>query len=182
MIGKWLRGRFGIGSAPRELFVHEDDWGQVELLPAAAADWCQQEMARIAGFATAHAAPGGGWTDLYLRTEPPAALDALGIGWMAARQTMAARLPAFDAVVSGSFSSPQATARVCGFGPASNAAAVLVPDSDGECLAAVTLVLDGSDHDNAAVIDAVHALPSPQPLMVADWARGTCLVLPAATC
>ena len=51
-------------SPPRELFVHEDDWGQIEVLPASCAAWCAQEMARLSAFAAEHEAPGGnGWTE-----------------------------------------------------------------------------------------------------------------------
>lgn len=52
----------------REIFLEEDEYGEIEVLPAAMADWCAGEFRKIAAFADAHQAPGGvGWTDIYLR-------------------------------------------------------------------------------------------------------------------
>jgi hypothetical protein len=36
----------GRSRAQRELFVHEDDWGQIELLPVACRAWCEQNWLR----------------------------------------------------------------------------------------------------------------------------------------
>ena len=58
--------RCGARRARRELFVHEDDWGQIEVLPAECADWCAHEAGRargVRGGARDHP-DGSGWTDM----------------------------------------------------------------------------------------------------------------------
>src|SRR5262249_55770988 len=52
------------GGAVRVAFFHEDDYCQVEVLPAAAAGPCRSEMGRIDEFAEAHL-DGMGFTDIY---------------------------------------------------------------------------------------------------------------------
>ena len=92
-------------SPRRELFMHEDDWGQIEVLPASCADWCAQELARIGAFAAQHEAPdGSGWTDMYVRKPGPATLESLAIPFGEAVDAIGRHLPAFDMVVSGTFS------------------------------------------------------------------------------
>ena len=158
------------GSRPRELFVHEDDWGQIEVLPASCAAWCAEEMARIEAFAAEHRAPdGSGWTDIYLRRPAPTPLASLAIPFDAAASAIAARLPSFDAVVSGTFSAPQPVPNVRAFGTALKVGVVLVPDLHQRRVEMISLILDGEDHACADVVGALSALPSTEPLLVADW-------------
>ena len=162
----------------RELFVHEDDWGQIEVLPASCAEWCAAEMARVAAFADQHAAPGGiGWTDVYVRSQAPGGLADLGIPFELALAGIGKRLPPFDVVTSGTFSAPEPVPHVRAFGSAPNVGAVLVPSRDAGTLQMVTLVLDGGAADCAAVIAALAVLSSPRPLLIADWLRGHTLAL-----
>lgn len=167
-------------SRPRELFVHEDDWGQIEVLPASCAAWCAQEMARVDVFAAEHRAPdGSGWTDMYLRQPAPTPLASLAIPFDAAASAIAARLPAFDAVVSGTFSAPQQVPNVRAFGTAHNVGVVIVPDR-GQChVEMISLILDGEDHACAELVGALAALPSTEPLLIADWLGGR--AVPIAT-
>ena len=89
------------GSA-REIFLDEDEYGEVEVLPAAMAEWCGEEFRKIAAFAEAHQAPGGmGWTDIYLRPPAPRPFADLKIPLAATLETLGASLPAFDRVVTG---------------------------------------------------------------------------------
>jgi hypothetical protein len=157
----------------RELFVHEDDWGQIEVLPAACRAWCEQEIARIEAFAARHAAPDGmGWTDMYVRESAPLDLESLHIPFDEASRALGARLPAFDAVLSGTFSSPQPVPHVRGFGPAANTGVVLSGDATRTVVAAITLVLHGSDGHQGSVLAALADLPAPSPLLLVDWMQG----------
>ena len=163
---------FGRARAPRELFVHEDDWGQIEVLPAACAAWCETEIARIDRFARDHAAPdGAGWTDLYIRSATPVPLESVRIPFVAGANVIGARLPAFDIVSSGTFSSPEPVPHVRGFGPAANTGVVLVGDKTRTHVATVTLVLNGTRKEQGEVLDALVHLPSSAPLLHVDWAR-----------
>jgi hypothetical protein len=159
--------------APRELFVHEDDWGQIEVLPAACAAWCEAEIARIDRFGRDHASPdGAGWTDLYIRSTAPVALESLRIPFDAAAKVFGARLPAFEIVSSGTFSSPEPVPHVRGFGPAASTGVVLVGDKTRSHVAMITLVLNGTRNEQRELLDALMHLPSSAPLLLVDWARG----------
>ena len=171
-----------LGRSPRrELFVHEDDWGQIEVLPASCAAWCAQEMARIDAFAAEHrASDGGGWTDMVVRQPTPERLAGLAIPFEAAVGAMAARLPPFDAVVSGTFSAPEPVANARAFGPAHNVGVVFVPDRGGTSVEMIIVILDGEDDACAEVIAALPALPATEPLLLADWLGGRTVLLTAA--
>lgn len=176
LFNRWL----GKGRLPRELFVHEDDWGQIEVLPATCAAWCESELARIEAFSAAHAAPdGSGWTDIYTRGPAPAALADLRIPFAAATARLAAQLPAFDVVTSGTFSAPQPVPRIRGFGPLASTSAgiVVVPDRSGDIVEMVSLVLDGPQDVCAEVIHAAKQILASSPLIVVDWQQGTVALL-----
>ena len=159
--------------ATRELFVHEDDWGQIEIVPAACRAWCEQEIARIEAFAARHAAPdGAGWTDMYVRQSAPVALEGLRMSFEAAAQAIGAHLPAIDIVLSGTFSSPEPVAHVRGFGPTANTGVVLVSDATRTYVAAITLVLHGSREHQRDVLAALADLPAPSQVLLVDWVQG----------
>lgn len=160
--------------------MHEDDWGQIEVLPASCAAWCAQEMKRLDAFAAEHEAPGGsGWTDMYVRESPPAQIADLAIPFAAALDALRARLPEFDVVTSGTFSAPQPVPRVRAFGPAHHVGVVLVPDAKLRIVGMISLVLGGTQEECAVVIDALGAVPSPQPLLLADWLGGSTVLITA---
>ena len=173
MMRRLFNRMFGRARAPRELFVHEDDWGQIEVLPAACAAWCEAEIARIDRFAHDHAAPdGAGWTDMYVRSAAPMALESLRIPFDAAANVIGGRLPAFEIVSSGTFSSPEPVPHVRGFGPAANAGVVLVGDKTRAYVAMIALVMNGSRDEHDALLAALAQLPFSATLLIVDWARG----------
>ena len=164
---------FGRARAPRELFLHEDDWGQIEVLPAACAAWCAAEIARIDRFARDHASPdGAGWTDLYIRSAAPVALESVRIPFDAAANVIGARLPAFEIVSSGTFSSPEPVPHVRGFGPAANTGIVLVGNKTRAHVAMITLVMNCSRDEHDALLAALAQLPFSATLLIVDWPRG----------
>jgi hypothetical protein len=178
MTRRWFNRWLGSAPLPRELFVHEDDWGQIEVLPTACAEWCEHELARIEAFSSAHTAPdGAGWTDIYMRRPAPAALCTLGVPFATATAAFAARLPAFDIVSSGSFSSPRPVPHVRGFGPAANAGIIVAPDSSADIADMVSLVLNASPDACADVLRAAKALTTLSPLILVDWHRGLLMQL-----
>ncbi len=174
-----MRKWWHAGAAPRrQLFLHEDQWGEIEVLPAACAQWCAAELARIAAFADAHCAPDGiGWTDIYMRKPPPQTLGDLRIAFDVAVRTLAERLPPFDTVASGTFSAPEVVPRVRAFGPAPRTGVVLVPAKNADIVEMISLVLDGAADACAEVTRVVAALPAPSPLVLVDWRVGLLVAL-----
>ena len=62
----------------RELYFHEDDYLQVEMVPVSALGHCTDEMRESDGFLATHW-DGNAWTRMYLRLDYSAYLKRLGI-------------------------------------------------------------------------------------------------------
>jgi len=166
------------GAQHRSLFVHEDDWGQIEVLPAACAGWCTHEMARIRAFSAAHVVPGdGGWTEIYVREAPPLGLTDLALPLAAVASELEQRLPAFDEITSGTFSKARRIPRVKAFGPGQGAAIVITPDDGGAQIATVHLLLDGAPQARGEILHAAAALTTEEPLVLVDWPRARLFAL-----
>src|SRR5215471_13288963 len=67
--------------------LHEDDWRQIEFIPAINESFVQTEIASLANFRAQHRR-GAGWTSVYVRKEHPHPLSTLGLQFSA--------LPAFS--------------------------------------------------------------------------------------
>lgn len=164
-----LRALFA--SPERIVFVEEDSWGEVEVLPASNADWCRAEFDKIAAFSDEHRAPDGvGWTDIYIRKPAPSSLAALRIPLAPALAALRQHLPAFDSVTSGSFYEPEPVAKARAFGPSPKTALILIGD-ENEIIVESILILADEDDGAARVMTALEALPSSGRLMVVDWVR-----------
>src|SRR5687768_6450824 len=86
----------------RDIYFHEDDHCQQQILPFDAKAFAAEELKRIAEFAEAHRAPGGvGWTDMYMRSNPPLELRALGISRRQFSEAISRSLEPFDDVYTG---------------------------------------------------------------------------------
>ena len=84
----------------REAYFHEDDEGQIQLLPLDNLQHCLQQMGQQQAFADAHQS-GAGWTEMYVREAAPSKLSALGITGEQLRLALMAVLPPYDAVFTG---------------------------------------------------------------------------------
>jgi hypothetical protein len=62
--------------------LHEDDWRQIEFVPAINEDYVRTELASLAVFKTQHQ-KGIGWTSIYLRKEHPHPLSELRLPYSA---------------------------------------------------------------------------------------------------
>jgi hypothetical protein len=173
-----LRAMLGVaapadaGSA-REIFLDEDEYGEIEVLPAAMSDWCVEELRKIAAFANAHQAPGGaGWTDIYMRPPAPTPLADIRMPLVATLKMLGARLPAFDRVVTGSYSSPEPIETARAFGASPGAAVIVIGDEATDIVRSVMLVSREDGPRIAELMAALKGLPSPEPLIAVDWPRG----------
>lgn len=168
------------GSQPtrRQLILNDDDYGQIEILPASEAAWCRHQFAAIETFAAqCQIAGGGGWSDLYRRPDPPRKIGDLGIRFAEADATIARLLPRFDEVIAGSGSVMKPVPRMRAFGPSPHAGIGLVADPASGTLAWIEVVLRESGPTAEAILAALTAIPSPEPLILVDWPRSRCLHL-----
>ena len=146
-------------SPKRTLYVEEDLWGEVEVLPVANADWCRTEFERIAAFSDEHRAPGGfGWTDIYMRKRAPASLADLQMPLAPILEALGQRLPAFDSVTSGSFYDPEPVANAWGFGPSPKTALIVIADKERTIVESIPVIAD-EDDGTARLIVALESLP-----------------------
>src|SRR5262245_7306691 len=88
--------------AKREIYFHEDDYCQQELLPREALPFAEVQVKEVDEFADAHRAPGGmGWTNIYMRKEPPVGFQTLGMKKEDFAAAVSLHLPPFDLVYTG---------------------------------------------------------------------------------
>jgi hypothetical protein len=60
------------------IYLHEDEFGQIELLPLSLWQHCVDQMKEIDDFAKTHETEFG-WSEIYLREEPPKSLSDFSI-------------------------------------------------------------------------------------------------------
>lgn len=159
----------------RTAFFHEDDYCQVEVLPAACADYCRSEMRRIDQFAESHR-EGHLFSDVYISGESPMPLAALRINLAGMRTAVEPFLPPFDQVLTGYFFHRQPCRSTVGWGEADSALFARV----GECgvVEAVWLSLYGIPSERLKHwCRALRALPRAMELLVADWRSNTVVLL-----
>src|SRR5690242_17149154 len=86
----------------REIYFHEDDYCQQELLPRDALAYAEAEVKKIAEFADAHRAPDdAGWTDIYVRPKSPVSFRSLCMKKEDFGAIISPHLPPFDLVYTG---------------------------------------------------------------------------------
>jgi hypothetical protein len=152
----------------RTAFFHEDDYCQVEVLPAASADYCRSEMGRIDKFAEAHR-DGAGYTDIYVRGESPVLLPAIGIALEEMRASVEPLLPPFDQVFTGYSSHREPCRSTVAWGEDDFRAVFARFGERGE-VRAVWLSLYGVEPDRVGHwCRVLRALPRATELVVANW-------------
>jgi hypothetical protein len=158
---------------PRQLFIDDDVVGGIEVLPASRRDWCLHQLGEIERFAARHELPdGSGWSDIYMRPATPAGIADLKIPFSAAVEALGGVLPQIEEVITGSLTTPQIVHRARAFGPSLLTAVVIYHDDSGPNVSWIEVTLRGGEVEVLAVLSAMEALPSPEPLMVVDWERG----------
>ncbi len=163
-------------SHEREIYFHEDDYCQQELLPRGAAAHAEGEVNKIGEFADAHRAPSGlGWTDIYIRKEAPVKLRALGIEMEVLAQTVSRFLQPFDLVLTGYSSYRKRCNDTRAWGRSEGCALFAKWDQDGIVSHIWAEFFDQDEASILAATQAVAALGRLYPLVYVDWAYGyTC--------
>jgi hypothetical protein len=160
----------------REIYFHEDDYCQRQILPRGAAAYADAEVKKIGEFADAHRAPDGlGWTDIYVREEAPMELRVLKVKKELFADIVSPFLPPFDVVYTGYSSHREQCKRTAAWGTSEQCA--LFADWDDEGIVA-NVWAEFFEQDDASILAAtraVAALGKIHPLVYVDWAwRYTC--------
>jgi hypothetical protein len=153
----------------RDLFL-DDEFSDTELLPASTEAWVREQLTAIAAFSERHELPGGGWNDVYVRPEAPRQAADLQIPLAAAVKALAGRLPRLQRVLAGSISNPVPARGAIAFGPSPLSAIVLTTPEGQHEVHLLEVFLRGAADETAAVLAALGELPSPEPLLMVDWA------------
>jgi hypothetical protein len=165
--------------AKREIYFHEDDYCQQELLPREALAYAESEVKKIAEFADAHRAPGGaGWTDVYLRQKPPVSFRALGMKKDDFGAVISPHLPPFDLVYTGYGSYRERCRKDAAWGTSQHNALFANWDDEGIITNVWAQFFDSDEKSLLAASKAVAALGTVHSLIYVDWAWGyTCEVI-----
>lgn len=145
----------------REAYFHEDDEGQVQLLPLDNLQHCQAQMGQQQAFADAHQS-GAGWSEMYVREAAPSKLVALGITAQQLRLAVMEVLPPYDAVFTGYGSYRVECRKVLAFGGDNTETLFAGLDEHG-------IVMDLWCSDG---MPELLRLPLQEQLLLADWNAG----------
>ena len=159
-----------------EIYFHEDDYCQQQLLPREATAHAVAEVKKIGEFADAHRVPGGlGWTDMYLRQEAPAEIRTLKMKNEDFAAVVSPFLPAFDVVYTGYSSHREQCKKTAAWGKSQECALFADWDDDGTIANVWAKFFDRDEDSIRAASQAVGALGRVHPLVYVDWAWGyTC--------
>jgi hypothetical protein len=152
----------------RSAFFHEDDYCQVELLPAAVHSYCLHEMGRIDEFAAAHR-DGLGFTDVYIRGESPVSLASLGVTLADLHSTVGAYLVPFDQIFTG-YGSHREPCRSIRAWDLDNSAAIFAGVGEADLVESLWLSLYGVPADRIGEwCRTLVSLPRSSEMVLADW-------------
>lgn len=162
-----------MNNANNDVYFHEDEYCQQEILPASALDFCRNQLTEIDEFATEHQAPGGvGWTKMYLREDSPQKLSDLNITKEAFRSVMKEHLPEISVVYTGYSSYRELCQRTVGFGYHTDC--IIYADwNEQDIVDSIwTGIFTTKETELAAAVSALQNLGKQFPLIYVDWAWG----------
>jgi hypothetical protein len=157
-----------MSSPVNEIYFHEDDYCQVEILPGESLTWCLEQMGSIREFSQKHWS-GSGWDDMFIRNPCQERIAARGI--------VAARLrdefcPPFD-IIDDVFTGYSTYREKCShtFALRSDRKTSIFVSSDDGIVDAMWLHVGISMGSDAYVSRLVDFMGS-QRLIMVDWSWG----------
>ncbi len=156
----------------REIYFHEDDYCQQQLLPREATAHAQAELQNIDEFASEHQSPEGvGWTDIYVREDSPAVeLASLKITRVELDELISPILPEFDMVYTGYSTHREVCKRTSAWGLSRWCALFADWDETGVVKHVWCAFFDDADRSISSATQAVSALSRKYPMVFVDWA------------
>ena len=155
----------------REIYLHEDDYCQQQLLPLGAKAYADLELKRIDDFSAAHRAPEGlGWTDAYMRGDAPLELRTLGMSRRQVGDAVSPFLPPFDHVYTGYSSHRKRCSQTAAWGRSPTCALLVDWDEADVITHCWTMFFDHDEASINAATQAVAALSAVHALVYVDWA------------
>jgi len=143
----------------------DDDYGNIEIVPAENLVWCGEQQEAIDRFSEAHR-DGIGWSKMYVRPEVPVPLAARGISKGELHEVIASQLPPFDRITC-EHEPLGDSSRIAAYGPHPDV--VVFATLEGELVKELwgTLQPDATSHVTAAAA-GLQALAKWN-LILVDW-------------
>ena len=154
------------------IYLHEDEFGQIELLPLSLWQYCVDEMKEIDGFAEAHKTDFG-WSKIYLREEPPKSLSDFSISLSDFRDCVEKTLAPYSKVTTGYSSYQETCDNTFAWGIPDKSLDIfcyLTPENNIVEISLVFGCLNETTLQNA--LTTFSNLPRSQELILADWKWG----------
>jgi hypothetical protein len=157
--------------AKREIYFHEDDYCQQELLPREALAFVESEIKKSDEFAAAHLAPGGiGWTDISVRQDPPTGFRALKMTREDFDVAISSHLPSFDQVITGYSTFRERCKKAAAWGTSQQNAILIDWDDEGIIKNVWTQFFESDEKSISAASKSIAALGTLHSLIYVDWA------------
>ena len=151
------------------IYLHEDEFGQVELLPLSLWQYCADQMKEIDEFSEIHKTDSG-WSEIYLREEPPKSLSDFSIPLTVFRDCVEKTLVAYSRVTSG-YSSYVETCENCFAWGISDKSFTIFCDTTSEGnITGISIdfgCLDETTFQNP--LTTFNNIPKTKELILADW-------------
>ena len=162
----------------RSVYFHEDDYGQIEVLPVNNWGFCARQIGEINTFSEQHRAPGGmGWTDVYVQREEPAKLASLTLDADAVSRALSQDLQNFDRVTTGYSSHVEECKSTLAFG-SDRDCVIFISTNEAQAVSNIWLGLGGpGEAERAALLSALRSLSAFSSLLLVDWAWGRLFLL-----
>ena len=149
------------------IYFHEDDYCQLEILPAENHTFCSRQMGQINEFAEAHRS-GAGYTDMFVREDNPVSLREKKIPVIELEEALTGILPKYHEVYTGYSSYREKCAHTGAFGKGQNV--VLFYDEKESLVNNIWLTLDIKwEGDISAALDMFSAMSSLGDFIITDW-------------
>lgn len=158
----------------RNIYFHEDDYCQIEILPVQNYNYCKQEIDKINDFSQEHqVADGIGWTDVYIRNESPMTLAELKLPIEKLSASLESVVSKFGSVYTGYSSYREACKSTLAYGDTDDVVAFYDFDKEFNFVKNIWMTLDIR---NQAQIDSakqiLKALSGISKLILVDWGWG----------
>jgi hypothetical protein len=160
----------------KEIYYHEDDYCQIEILPISNWNHCSQQMGEIQTFSDAHKAPSGlGWTHMYMRPDSPAGLGVSGLTITALRAALAPTVEEYGPVYTGYSTYRELSKNTAAFCAAQGA--VLYADhNDSGIVEHMWLILDPTTEEQKnRALEMFGCVATQGEFLLSDW--GWCALI-----
>ncbi|WPC42698.1 hypothetical protein [Clostridium sp. JS66] len=154
----------------RNIFFHEDDYCQIEILPKENYNYCLSQCGNIEDFANDHMDVNGlGYTDIYIRENNAILLSTLTLTKDYLKKCMENIFPKFDKVETGYSSYCIEDKNTCAYGFNENVIAFFDYD-ENDIVQNIWLILNIYEkNDIKSAEKLLHKLSETSDLLLVDW-------------